>query len=175
MLSYVRVDSECGQLGPYLNAIGRTSSLILFVSPYFYRTSTQIWFHQKILALYLLPLLKSTGCFPLPKWKCHSEKHAYHLVTELSIRGKLLAVLQRSWEKGWQRPLSDQRMAVTELSGTNQNPEVSKRITSGPVGGGRSGGRAVSSPASLATLLGNELECPQANSNRCYRLERPVS
>ena len=27
----------------------------------------------------------------------------------------------------------------------------------------------------LAIPLENQLECPQANSNRCYRLERPMS
>jgi DNA invertase Pin-like site-specific DNA recombinase len=48
------------------------------------------------------------------------------------------AVLQRSWGKGWQRPHSGQRTAVAELLKTNQNPEVSKGISSGTTNGGRS-------------------------------------
>jgi len=47
------------------------------------------------------------------------------------------AVLQRSWEKGWQRSHLNQSMTITALSSSNQNPEVSKRVTSGLVFGGQ--------------------------------------
>ncbi len=82
---------------------------------------------------------------PRRRWEADEERSAQKLYKAGTpvpdIASKLgrsySAVLQRAWEKGWQRPHSDQRMAVTEFSGTNQNPEVSKRITSGLVFGGQ--------------------------------------
>ena len=64
------------------------------------------------------------------KAKQHYEAGAPITDIASNVGRSYTAVLQRSWEKGWKRPHSDQRMAVTELSGTNQNPEVSKRISS---------------------------------------------
>ena len=83
---------------------------------------------------------------PRHRWKVDDECSAQKLyetgtpVTDIATKlgRSCSAVLQRAWEKKWQRPLPDQRMAVTELSSANQNPEVSERITSGLLFGGRS-------------------------------------
>ncbi|MFC1981127.1 hypothetical protein ACFLVN_02655 [Chloroflexota bacterium] len=48
------------------------------------------------------------------------------------------AVLQRAWEKGWRRPDQAQELALIDSREVNQNPEVSKRISSGTTTGGRS-------------------------------------
>ncbi len=90
---------------------------------------------------------ESSNHTPRRRWGPNEEDKARQLyeagtpITDIAsnVGRSYTAVLQRSWEKGWQRPDSDQRMAVSELSGTNQNPEVSKRITSGTITGGRSG------------------------------------
>lgn len=82
---------------------------------------------------------------PRRRWEPNEEDKAKQLyeagtpITDIAsnIGRSYTAVLQRFWEKGWKRPHSGQRIAVTEFSGTNQNPEVSKGISSGTTIGGR--------------------------------------
>jgi len=82
---------------------------------------------------------------PRRRWESSEEDRTRQLyeagtpITDIASKAgrSYTAVLQRSWEKGWQRPLSDQRMAVTECPNTKQNLEVPKRITSGLLFGGQ--------------------------------------
>ncbi len=84
---------------------------------------------------------KSCNQTPRRRWEPDEEcevKQSYEAgtpVTDIatSVGRSYTAVQQRAWEKKWQRPLSIQRT----VSGNNQNPEVSKRITSGLVFGGQ--------------------------------------
>jgi DNA invertase Pin-like site-specific DNA recombinase len=82
---------------------------------------------------------------PRRQWASNEDDKAKRLyeagtpITDIAsnVGRSYTAVLQRSWAKGWQRPNSDQRMTVAESSNTNQNPEVSKRVSSGSVFGGQ--------------------------------------
>ena len=47
------------------------------------------------------------------------------------------AILQRVWEKGWQRHISDRFIAKDNTSDVKQNPKVSNEITSGLLFGGQ--------------------------------------
>ena len=79
------------------------------------------------------------------RWKPDEEERTKQLyekgasITDIAsnVGRSYTAVLQRSWEKGWQRSHLNQSMTVTEVSSSSQNPEVSKRITSGLVFGGQ--------------------------------------
>jgi len=90
---------------------------------------------------------------PRRRWESNEDDRARQLyeagtpITDIAskVGRSYTAVLQRSWEKGWRRPLSGQRVDVTKLSSTNQNPTVPKRITSGLLFGGQ-----VSAPNSVA-------------------------
>jgi hypothetical protein len=89
--------------------------------------------------------LGSSNQTPRRRWEPDQERRARQLYEDATpvpdIASELgrtySAVLQRAWEKGWRRSQSDQRMAVTKFSNTNQNPGVSKRITSGLLLGGQ--------------------------------------
>ncbi|MFC2032280.1 recombinase family protein [Chloroflexota bacterium] len=52
------------------------------------------------------------------------------------LRRTCSAVLQRAWEKGWRRLNPARESGLTDACNTNQNPMVSKRITSGLIWGG---------------------------------------
>jgi len=56
----------------------------------------------------------------------------------LSVSRSQTAVLQRAWEKGWQRPNTDRRETSIEFQSIKQNPKVTNGISSGLVFGGRS-------------------------------------
>jgi hypothetical protein len=97
---------------------------------------------------YNLGLKRTCGPFnqtPRCRWEPSEESKArqlYEVATPVPVIASEFgrtcsAVLQRAWEKGWRRPISDQRMTVTEFSSTNQNPEVSKSICSGLLFGGQ--------------------------------------
>ena len=88
---------------------------------------------------------ESSNHTPRHRWEPNEEDKARELyeagtaINDIAsnVGRSYTAVLQRSWEKSWQRPHSNERMATTELLGANQNPEVSKRFSSGLVFGGR--------------------------------------
>ena len=77
------------------------------------------------------------------RWQIDKEHEGRRLYEEgvpvpdvaLKLGKTCSALLQRAWEKGWRRPNVAQKSGLTDACNTNQNPEVSKRITSGPVFG----------------------------------------
>ena len=72
----------------------------------------------------------------------HNAKRLYETGTPVpDIASRLgrshSAILQRAWESGWQRPVSDRGVAVRGLCDAKQNPKVVNGVTSVPVFGGQ--------------------------------------
>ena len=86
---------------------------------------------------------KRTACqsrgSPRRRWGLDDEQEAKQLYESgaliLDMSNQLgrtqSAILQRAREKGWQRPQKERGIATTDCLSTNQNPEVTNRISSG--------------------------------------------
>jgi len=88
--------------------------------------------------------VRSSNCVSRRRWDPDQDRNAKRLyetgtpVPDIASRlGRShSAILQRAWESGWQRPVSDRGVAVRGLCDAKQNPKVVNGVTSGTITGG---------------------------------------